>query len=277
MAPTPSKTVAAEIFAELGLTFDLPTVTLTDVRYNLPGEANNPIYTTAVEKLEINSLTDGTVEGAGDFDKIMTSVKAHIAEQFEMGRLSGDQYVKAYIELTGLAMSTALQFVMSREASYWQNVTAKEQAKRAEADTVTARIMAETAKAQLATARYQAALGEAQYVLTLEQIASEDAKYQLTWAQFDLTKEQIEVQRAQTNDTRTEGTAVAGTLKRQWDLLGKQAEAFDRDADARVGKMYLDGFLTQKTIIETIDPPNELTTPLIPAYSRKLVGLVAFF
>lgn len=257
-ASVTSEVRAGQIFNALDQDFALPDVNLSGAAYSLPSRTGNPVYGT-VDEIGLDSLTDGTVGSDGAFEMLMASMRAHLHLEFEKGRITGDQYTKAYIELTSLAMGTGAQMVLGRQQAYWQTLLVREQAKRAEAEAVTAVVALETAKAQLAAMRFQAEMTEAQMVLAKLQLASEDARYHLTHFQIDLTREQIEVARAQHSDTRTDGTAVAGTAKRQRDLLEQQREAFIRDADARIAKMYLDGWITQKTIDEGLTPPTQLT------------------
>lgn len=257
-APSASETRAIQIYDALDLNFTLPDVSLGAAQFQLPGQSGNPLYQ-LVTQIDLRTLTDGTVGGDGAFEMLMATMRAHLQLEFDKGRITGDQYTKAYIELTSLAMSTGLQMVLGRQQAYWQALLVREQAKRAEAEAVAAVVAVETAKAQLAMSRSQAEMAEAQMALTKLQLASEDARFQLMHYQIDLTKEQIEVARSQHADTRTDGSAVAGTAKRQRDLLEQQREAFIRDADARVAKMYLDGWITQKTIDEGLTAPTQLT------------------
>lgn len=257
-ASVASEVRAGQIFNSLDQDFTLPPVTLTASQFTLPAHTGNPIYET-VDEIKLESLTDRTVGGDGAFEMLMDSMRAHLQLEFEKGRITGDQYAKSYIEMTSIAMSTAVQMILGRQQAYWQALLVREQAKRAEAEAVTAVVGVETAKAQLAMMRFQAEMTEAQMVLAKLQLASEDARYLLTHYQIDLTKEQIEAARSQHSDTRTDGSNVAGTVKRQRDLLEQQREAFIRDADARIAKMYLDGWITQKTIDEGLTAPAQLT------------------
>lgn len=263
MPTTAAEVRAAEIFDALDINFSLPPVTLTSAEYLLPTHLDNPLYT-AVHKVDLADLTTGAVGGTGSFEVLMASMKEHLKGEFDKGRITGDQYTKAYVELTNLAMSTGLQFTMGQELAYWQAAGAREQAKALEIASVTAAVMLETAKAQLAMQRYQAELAQAQYVLTKLQLSSEDARYRLA-------VEQIEAAHSQHSDTKTDDTTpVAGTIKRQRDLLEEQREAFIRAADATVGKMYLDAWLTQLTINEGSTPPDQMTAVNINQVMLKM-------
>lgn len=427
MSTTPivSEVRAGQIYATLKDSYELAPISLDKPEYALPSKSGNPLYD-AVPKVSLEELVTGQVDGDGAFEKLMAAMKAELKGEFDKGRITGDQYTKAFIELTQLGMSTGLQYVMGREASFWQAMAAKEQSKRAEIEAVIAAVQLEAAKSAAALQRYQADAAQAQFALTKLQLASEDARYKLlqeqisqatvqttllenqvtmaqaqlvmlqrqtetqvaqttmlqkqtimverqtenqvaqtetqnaqtlmlqkqtimvqrqtetqiaqtamletqttmvekqietqakqtlmlqaqilmvgeqtqtqaaqtlmvqsqtahqnaetvligrqsshevvkqaaTQAQIDmlekqrqLVQEQIEAAHAQVEDTQTDGSQVNGTIRRQRDLLEQQTEAFVRDSDARVGKMYLDAWITQKTVNEDLLAPDQL-------------------
>jgi hypothetical protein len=236
--------------------FPLPDVDLTAGSYLLPPREGNPFYD-QITRLKTEDLSEGGVNGSGIFEKLMASLRAHLTLEYDKGRITGDQFTKAYIELTSLAMQTGLQFLMSKELNFWQAMLAKEQGKRAEIEAVTAAIALETSKAQLALITQQAKAAEVQVVLTKMQVATQDAAYETAWKQIALLLEQIEVQHAQHQDLTTTGAAVTGLIQRQRELLEEQRRAFIRDADAKIAKMYMDSWITQKTIDEGLSPPDQ--------------------
>ena len=77
--------------------------------------------------------------------------------------------------------------------------------------------------------------------------------------QLDLVKEQREAERSKTLNTRTDGATVVGSVGKQKDLYTQQIDSFIKDAKFKTAKMYLDNWITQKTLDENIDPPAELT------------------
>lgn len=269
MAATEAKDTAETILAQLGQNFTVPAVDLAGSKFQLPSQTNNPLYAPVLQ-LDLDALTSGKVDGSGAFDRLMSSQKAHLKEQYDKGLITGDQYTKAYIELTSVAMSTALQMLLSKDQTYFQNLLVQAQARRAEVEAVTAMVQLETAKQQLAGAKFQADTLRAQYVLTMMQVASEDAKYGLAMIQSDLVREQIEAARAQTLDTRTDGTTVVGSIGKQKALYTQQIDSYKKDAEYKVGKMYLDGWITQKTIDEGLTAPSQLTNAQIDSILTKL-------
>ncbi len=83
--------------------------------------------------------------------------------------------------------------------------------------------------------------------------------------QIDLTAEQKESERAKTLNTRTDNQTVVGSIGKQKDLYSQQIDSFIKDAQHKTAKMYLDGFITQKTLDEGLPAPDELTQTNINA------------
>lgn len=77
--------------------------------------------------------------------------------------------------------------------------------------------------------------------------------------QIDLLAEQKEAERSKTLNTRTDGVTIAGSVGKQKDLYTQQIDSFIKDAQFKTTKMYLDGWITQKTLDEGLIAPTELT------------------
>jgi len=88
--------------------------------------------------------------------------------------------------------------------------------------------------------------------------------------QLALLKEQTEVQHAQTKDTRIDGSPVTGAVGKQKDLYSQQIDSYKKDARYKVGKMYLDSWITQKSLDEGLNAPNQLTNANIDAVLASL-------
>lgn len=77
--------------------------------------------------------------------------------------------------------------------------------------------------------------------------------------QIALLIEQKEAERSKTLNTRTDGTTIVGSVGKQKDLYTQQIDSFIKDAKFKTAKMYLDGWITQKTLDEALTAPSELT------------------
>jgi len=75
--------------------------------------------------------------------------------------------------------------------------------------------------------------------------------------QRTLLTEQGEAERAKTLDTRTDATTVVGSIGKQKALYTQQIDSFVKDAQHKTAKMYLDSWITQKTLDEGLAAPTE--------------------
>lgn len=261
-----------------GKDFSFPVIDWDDPDFDIPDkDETDPIWK-KVTSLTNDDLTTRNVDGDGTFDVLMTSVKKHLKDEYSAGRITGNDYVKAYIELTASTMGNATQFLLQKDQAFWQAIMIQQQAQRAMIETVTAKVQLQTAKAQLALAQIQAMTAEVEYALTKIKLATEDATYanvltqtaqtkyqteQLLPAQKLMVVEQMEAARAQTKDVRTDGTAVVGSIGKQKDLYDQQIDSYKRDSEMKAAKLYTDAWITMKTIDEGLTPPNAFTNAKI--------------
>lgn len=89
-------------------------------------------------------------------------------------------------------------------------------------------------------------------------------------ANLDTIKENTEANRAKTLDTRINGQPVAGAIGKQIALQQQQIDSFKRDAEAKVGKMFLDTWVTQKSLDEGLLPPTSLSDSNINTILAKI-------
>ena len=192
--------------------------------------------------LDNDALTTIAIDGTGTFDVLMQAFELHLQREYVAGRITGDQYTKAYVAMTTAAMSNAVQFLMGRDNAYWNNVLVKNQV--------------DSEKGRLAQLKLQLAVLDEQYCLV---------------------KEQVEAKRAETLDTRTDGiTPIAGSVGKQKDLYTQQIDSYQKDATYKVAKLYSDAFIAQKTLDEGLLAPNEYTNAEVDqvlAHARSNVGI----
>ena len=280
-ADTTANTLLTSLLA--GNSFDLPDVDLSDDMFQIPVDDGSLLDN--VEKLTNEDLTTRVVDGSGVFDALMSGLSAHLKKEYEQNRITGEQYTKAYTASLGGALQTATSFLLGRDQAYWQAVLAQMQARTTEIQVVTARVQLEVAKAQLATARIQALNAEAEFGLTKMKIATEDQQYCLLKMQTEqgeytlneimptqktLLEEQVEVQRAQTLDTRTNGAEIRGSVGKQKDLYTQQITSYQRDAEVKAAKLFTDAWITQKTIDEGLLPPGAFRNDSINVILRNI-------
>lgn len=240
-----------------GLKYNLPTVDLSGPQYNFPVDKAGALYAPVV-RLTNADLTTGQVGGSGTFDALCAGVSAQLRNEFEKGRITGAEYTKAYIALIEAAMGNATQFLLGRDQAFWQ-------AQQAQINAITAQVQLELTKYQLATAATELELSKANYALTKLKLASEEMAYGTAQYQLDnllplqksLLTEQINAQRAQTSDTRSDGTVVSGTSGAQKSLYLQQITSYKRDAENKTVKLWTDAFITMKTVDEGLPVPDQ--------------------
>lgn len=88
--------------------------------------------------------------------------------------------------------------------------------------------------------------------------------------QRTLLDEKYETERAQTVDTRSNGSNIVGSIGKQKELYTQQIDAYVKDAEYKAGKMYLDAWITQKTLDDGLAAPDELTNTTINTVLNKV-------
>lgn len=250
--------------------FTLPDIDMSGPEWDIPGGDNSPIFD-AITKVTNESLTTREVGGSGTFDALMESAHNHLKAEFKANRITGGEYTKAYIAMMESCMSNAVQFLLGRDQAYWAAALAQIQA-------VTARVQLATSKAQFVLAKIQALSAKSEYALTKMKIATESETYcaalfnasQMLPQQLKLVTEQTEAQRAQTLDTRSDGSTVTGSVGKQKELYTQQITSYQRDAEVKASKLFTDAWITQKTIDEGLNPPNGFTNASIDTILTKL-------
>lgn len=276
---------------------EIPEFDLNGPEFTLPFDSNSEMYK-EIPKVTNCDLTEGedSVAGKGTFDVLMQAVTAHLKLEFEAGRITGAEYTKSYIAAVSAAMGNGTQFLLQRDAAYWQAQTAQIAA-------ITARVQMQIAKAQLIQTIYGAMREKAAYALTKMQTSVASAEYQvasynnqylqpmqlelltkqsagatlqnegydldnqtkdynLTFVvpqQMKLVAEQTEAARAQTLDIRTDGALVTGSVGKQKDLYAQQIVSYQRKSEMDAAKLWSDAWTVQKTIDEGLVPPTNFT------------------
>lgn len=167
--------LANNLFTTLtaGSDFTLPAVDLSTAAFTYPAAAALVEGTTLTEA----DLTERLVGGAGMFDGLMEAMKGHLREEYEKGRITGNEYATAYVSNTSTALSAAVQYLLQKDNAHWQAQLVQMQARAAEVALVTARIQAEIAKAELIKSRLETNTVASNYALSKMQLATENEKY----------------------------------------------------------------------------------------------------
>jgi len=210
----------------------------------LNGE-NSPLFRKP-EDLTNKDLTERKVDGCGTFDALMSSVHTHILAEFQKNRITGSEYAKAYTAMTEAAMGNSVQFLLQKENAYWQAVNGQMGA-------LTARVQVDLAIKDLDIKDKELLIKDKELLLMDKELGLKDAEIaireqelllkvkelDLMEEQIKLAKEQMEAQRAQTMDTRSDGTTpVAGLIKIQKEQGIAQTDQIEAQT-SHIGKQEL--------------------------------------
>ena len=152
-----------------GVSFDIPQIDVTGPSFQIPGGMDSELYK-QVTRIANSELTTTTLDGTGTFDVLMRGFKAHLKEEYNQSRITGAEYTKAYTALVESAMAQSVQFLLGKDASFWQAMSAQIQA-------ITAKLQLETARVRHTTAQLEALNQEATFALTKMRLANENMQY----------------------------------------------------------------------------------------------------
>lgn len=222
--------------------------------------------------IDVTSLTDGSVNGDGVFDKLMTSVTAHVERQYSNSRITGADYANVYLGSLTTVLNQSSSFLLQSEQLNKQlllldeqiaNVQANTELVTAQKDKLTAdtdlvnaqkeKLEADTAISvkQLEVLQAQIEQSNASKLLTNQQKTNAEAQYDLILKQQDKADKETALleQKLTTEIAQTIGdeTTVKGILGKQMELIQKQAEGFDRNAEQKLTKMMIDTWTVRQS------------------------------
>lgn len=217
---------AEEIFDALKEGVDLPDLSGVTMP-TFPAVDASVFMDTPSIKME--DLTEGRTGGSGVFDRLMTSVTAHLDRERQQGRITNNDFAKSYVDFSNGAMAAAIQFLLSKDQSHWQALTAQTQAKLALVELAKAHVDLEEAKYRMRLMAHQAAGAEAQTALIKMQLASARVEFCINeYRLSDILPKEAEILTAQKGQITAQTTNVTETTTK---LLPEQVRGAKVQAD----------------------------------------------
>ena len=220
-------------------------------------------FTANVQKVEGDN---GAITGTGIFDVLMNTATKHLQVQFDSGKINGELYANAYIQVYQVTLQTAKDIWLQKGISEAQLDLLREQITTEGVKRNHLSKQADLLSAQIITEGTQRDHLNKQIDLLSKQITSEDAKIAHLNKQADLLSEQITSEGTKrTNfskqtDLLSEQITLEGIkgdhLNKQTDLLDKQInsedakrdlyrrqiEGFDEDYKQKILKIMMDSW-----------------------------------
>ena len=164
-------------------------------------------FTANVKKVEDDN---GAITGTGIFDVLMNTATKHLQVQFDSGKINGELYANAYIQVYQVTLQTAKDIWLQKS----------------------------TSEAQLALLNKQADLLSAQ-------IITEDAKRGNLNKQTDLLSAQITLEGIKGNHLNKQVDLLGKQVDSEdakKDLYRRQIEGFDEDYKQKILKIMMDSW-----------------------------------
>jgi hypothetical protein len=239
--------------------------------------------------IQINDLTTAEVEGRGDFDELMRSVKGYLEEEYTKGRITGSNYSDVYLGSMTQVLQTATQFILAKGVTSQQVILLAEQIKTAEQDTLLKAGQVALTTAQTTQITAQTALINQQLLsetentkLITQNVANAVTQNAVMVKQIEKLEKEIEAaqegifnSQAQRVDT-VNLLPVAGVLGKQKDLYQAQINGFTRDSEQKLSKILLDTWSVSRTTNDAVQVPenaNNTSIDQVLAVAKQGIGL----
>ena len=164
-------------------------------------------FTANVKKVEDDN---GAITGTGIFDVLMNTATKHLQVQFDSGKINGELYANAYIQVYQVTLQTAKDIWLQKS----------------------------TSEAQLALLNKQADLLSAQ-------IITEGTQRNHLSKQIDLLSEQITLEGIKRNNLNKQTDLLDKQINSEVaksDLYRRQIEGFDEDYKQKILKIMMDSW-----------------------------------
>lgn len=126
--------------------------------------------------INTSELTEVTLQGGGVFDRLMRATKQHLEEEFNKGRIRGQEYATVYLGSLNAVMQNSIQFLLERDRAVAQAELLREQA--------------ETERKQQALLVQQTLNAQAEHVVLTKQALKLDKEMTHLGAQTALVNQQ---------------------------------------------------------------------------------------
>ena len=185
-------------------------------------------FTDNVKKVEDDN---GAITGTGIFDVLMNTATKHLQVQFDSGKINGELYANAYIQVYQVTLQTAKDIWLQKSTSEAQLALLNKQA-----DLLSEQIITEgTQRVHLSK----------QTDLLSEQIISEGTKRNHLSKQADLLSEQITLEGIKGNHLNKQTDLLDKQINSEdakRDLYRRQIEGFDEDYKQKILKIMMDSW-----------------------------------
>lgn len=216
----------------------LPVVDIWDSSHGVTWDPTDPTYAPS-PKVTVPELV-ACVEA------LQVSFKTALEEQADKQRITNADYAKTYLGMYQVTVQSAVQFMLGKDQAFWLALKARSDAANAVMENEKLKMEVMLLRAQFAKTKLELAATDSQFGV------NEVQRTQLVPAQVDLTREQFESARAQTLDTRSDTSPVAGLIGGQKVLTTEQVRLVHEQMEGQRAQTLdarQDGTVRTQTVI----------------------------
>ena len=207
----------------------------------------------------IKDLTEGSVDGTGVYDVIMSAVKGHLRLEFDAERIRGTDYANAYVQATISALGESIQFTVSQSRLSGELAQMAAQTDKTRQEIISLelanRLAEEKHGLELETMRVNIDNSKKDLELKEVQLALSEKELEIKGQQLEMAKQELSIKIAQL------GIAEQDLLiKKEQLLLTKYELTTKLPAEVALVKTQ-DALYAQKTITERAQTNNQGVGP----------------
>lgn len=231
-----------------------------------------------VSEITIDSLTTGALNGTGVFDALMRAAKVHLDGEFNADRIRGPEYSTVYLGQLESSMSTALNFLATRQKIGLEAQLLELQVELAGVEIQKANATLLQIEAQTELIKQQKDNAAVENAVLMAQECKLRAEYDLTLqttakaaGETALLAQKHATERAQVLGTGVDEDSVVGRQKR---LYQAQTDGFTRDAEQKTAKLLIDTWSARRMSDDgtQVDGVNKLDDATIGRAVTKLLA-----
>lgn len=214
-----------------------------------------------IEKITLEDVTTGVIDGDGNFDKLMKTVALHTHEEYKSSRIRGVEYSTIYLGAMQMVLDAALKFTLEIDKSWLEAEILRLQAEKLEIEKVKVQNESDLIAAQIPLIQQQTINAVKEGIILDKQACKLDAEFDvLMETKLKLIQETLLLlQKTATEKAQTSGAAIEtdSVLGKQIALYTAQRDGFHRDAEQKAADIFTKTWSVRRTTNEDTEANNE--------------------
>lgn len=216
-----------------------------------------------MSEIDIVDITTKQMHGTGVFDELMETTRLRLIEEFDKGRITGDEYATVFLGSMQTVMSQSISFLLQRQEAAAKADLLKQQILNEKQGILKSIQEVEILKESLLKTR-------AEVRILAKQEDKIDAEIKL-YAHKGITEAAQTGLTVDTNGNPVTFTGdVKGIVEKQKNLYQAQTDGFQRKAEQAAAKIFADIYAVRRSTDESLIQPKGLRDSVITGAMTKL-------